>query len=45
MTKEQLDVIMVDLLKAAKQEKEPEYKSGYVDGALDMYNKILQEIK
>jgi len=45
MNKEKLAVIMADLLRVVKQEKELGYRSGYADGVLDFYNEALKVIE
>lgn len=46
--KKEINLILTDhrnrLLREAKQEKDENYKKGYVDGILDMFNKSTSTI-
>ncbi len=48
MKKEIKDILMSHrdiLLREGKQERQEEYKKGFVDGVLDMFNKAISTIE
>jgi len=43
MTKSDLDMIRNMLLMEVKLNKSDDYRSGYVDGVLDVYNEVVRK--
>ena len=44
LDKKELALILAELAQVVKQEKLPDYRSGYIDGVLDFYNHAAKKL-